>query len=54
MDIVEIIDQSIGEVRTESLDLSFGEIVNLHSSKELIIHPDYQRLFDGRLSRGQD
>ncbi|QHA80252.1 DUF262 domain-containing protein [Pseudomonas mediterranea] len=45
MDIVEIIDQSIGEVRTESLDLSFGEIVNLHSSKELIIHPDYQRLF---------
>ncbi|KRP75318.1 hypothetical protein TX23_03825 [Pseudomonas paralactis] len=45
MDIVENIDQSIGEVRTESLDLSFGEIVNLHSSKELIIHPDYQRLF---------
>lgn len=45
MDIVEHIDQSIGEVRTESLDLSFGEIVNLHSSKELIIHPDYQRLF---------
>lgn len=45
MDIVEVIDQSIGEVRTESLDLSFGEIVNLHSNKELIIHPDYQRLF---------
>ncbi len=45
MDIVETIDHSIGEVRTESLDLSFGEIVNLHSSKELIIHPDYQRLF---------
>lgn len=44
-DIVEIIDQSIGEVRTESLDLSFGEIVNLHSQKELIIHPEYQRLF---------
>ncbi|AZL70082.1 DUF262 domain-containing protein [Pseudomonas oryziphila] len=45
MDIVEDIDQSIGEVRTESLDLSFGEIVNLHANKELIIHPDYQRLF---------
>jgi len=43
----EIIDQKIGEVRTESLDLSFGEIVNLHSSspKEIIIDPDYQRFF---------
>ncbi|WP_226889193.1 DUF262 domain-containing protein [Nostoc sp. MG11] len=41
----EIIDQKIGEVRTESLDFSFGEIVNLHSNKELIIQPEYQRLF---------
>jgi hypothetical protein len=39
------IDDRIGEVRLDTLDLSFGEIVNLHSSKELIIHPDYQRLF---------
>ena len=45
VDIVKIIDEGIGEVRTESLDLSFGEIVNLHSEKELVIHPDYQRLF---------
>lgn len=43
----EIINKKIGEVRTESLDLSFGEIVNLHSSlpKEIIIDPEYQRLF---------
>lgn len=39
------IDERIGEVRTEALDLSFGEIVNLHSDNELIIQPDYQRLF---------
>ncbi len=39
------IDQKIGEVRTEALDLSFGEIVNLHSSGEIIIQPEYQRLF---------
>ena len=45
IDIVEQIDQRIGEVRTESLDLSFGEIVNLHAQEELIIHPEYQRLF---------
>jgi hypothetical protein len=41
----DIIDDKIGEVRTESLDLTFGEIVNLHSSKELVIQPEYQRLF---------
>jgi len=41
----EIIDNKIGEVRTESLDFSFGEIVNLHSDGELIIQPEYQRLF---------
>ncbi|MFB2917182.1 DUF262 domain-containing protein [Aerosakkonema funiforme] len=43
----EIINKKIGEVRTESLDFSFGEIVNLHSSspKEIIIDPEYQRLF---------
>ena len=41
----EIIDNKIGEVRTEALDFSFGEIVNLHSDGELIIQPEYQRLF---------
>jgi len=37
----------IGEVRTDGTDISLGEIINLHSSnpKELIIQPDYQRLF---------
>ena len=44
-DISDQIDQHIGEVRTESVDLSFGEIVNLYSQNELIIQSDYQRLF---------
>jgi hypothetical protein len=43
--IEEVIDKRIGEVRTEALDLSFGEIVNLYTQKELIIQPEYQRLF---------
>jgi hypothetical protein len=43
--IEDAIDKKIGEVRTETLDLSFGEITNLYSSKEFIIQPDYQRLF---------
>lgn len=44
-DVEAQIDARIGEVRTEALDLSFGEIVNLHASKELVIQPEYQRLF---------
>lgn len=46
MSVIEInIDEKIGEVRTEALDLSFGEITNLHSTKEILIQPEYQRLF---------
>jgi hypothetical protein len=45
MELEKQIDQKIGEVRTEPLDLSYGEIINLHASKELIIQPEYQRLF---------
>jgi hypothetical protein len=33
------------ELRTDAVDFSFGEIVNLHSDKEIIISPEYQRLF---------
>jgi hypothetical protein len=39
------IERKIGEVRTDVLDLSIGEIVNLHENKELVIQPEYQRLF---------
>jgi hypothetical protein len=30
------------ELRTDAVDFSFGEIVNLHSDKETIISPEYQ------------
>lgn len=33
------------ELRTDAVDFSFGEIVNLHTDKEIIIEPEYQRLF---------
>lgn len=45
MNVVEAIDQKIGEVRTESLDMSIGEIIALHQQHELVIQPDFQRLF---------
>lgn len=45
MDVIEAIDRKIGDVRTESLDISIGEIAALHENNELIIQPDFQRLF---------
>ena len=32
-------------IRTETVDFSFGEILNLHLANEIIIRPEYQRLF---------
>jgi len=45
LELEKEIDLKIGEVRTDSVDLSFGEIINLHANKELVIQPEYQRLF---------
>jgi len=45
MTLEEQISQRVGEVRTDSFDISFGEIISLHINKELIIQPEYQRLF---------
>lgn len=45
MEIIEAIDKKIGEVRTESLDVSVGELISLHGNQELVIQPDFQRLF---------
>ena len=39
------IEKIIDYVRTESLDFSFGEILNLHDDNEIVIQPEYQRLF---------
>lgn len=33
------------EIRTEAIDFSFGEILNLHKDNEIVIRPEYQRLF---------
>lgn len=48
-DIRQKIDDEIvgarNEIRTDKLDISFGEIANLYKNDELIITPEYQRLF---------
>jgi len=33
------------EIRTTAVDFSFGELLNLHNDEEIIIRPEYQRLF---------
>lgn len=45
MVLEEEISARVGEVRTDTFDMSFGEIANLHANRELIIQPEYQRLF---------
>lgn len=33
------------EIRCSAVDFSFGELLNLHKDKEILIQPEYQRLF---------
>lgn len=40
----EISDER-ARLSTDRMDISFGEIINLYRNKELIIRPEYQRLF---------
>ena len=52
--IVSSVDENIDRIRTRSLDLSFNELLDMHSTGELIIQPEYQRLFrwsEGKQSR---
>lgn len=39
------IEKQIDKVHTQSLDLSFNELLNMYENRELDISPDYQRLF---------
>jgi len=43
--LVEIVDKKISQVRTNNLDISFNELLDMYESDELIISPEYQRLF---------
>lgn len=43
--LIENVDSQIINIRTKSLDVSFNELYDMYSDGELIISPDYQRLF---------
>lgn len=45
LQLVENVDTQLANIRTKSLDVSFNEIYDMYSDSELIITPEYQRLF---------
>jgi len=48
-DRAKIVDDEIADarndIRTDKLDVSYGELANLYDTGELVIKPEYQRLF---------
>ncbi len=51
IDIVQEVSSALRQAHTQSLDISFNELLDMYESGELNIAPDYQRLF--RWSEGQ-
>jgi hypothetical protein len=54
IDLILALDSKIRDVRTDSLDMSFGELSNRFKDNVLIIQPVFQRLFrwsEGKQSR---
>lgn len=51
INLIEAIEQTIRKVHSQSLDISFNEILDMKINDELDISPDYQRLF--RWTEGQ-
>lgn len=52
--LIREVDDKLTSVRTTSLDLSFNELADMYSSGELIIEPEFQRMFrwsEGKQSR---
>lgn len=43
--LITNVDDQIIKIRTRSLDVSFNELYDMYKNNELIISPDYQRLF---------
>ena len=43
--LIQAVDNAVTRVRTRALDVSFNELFDMYNSRELIIAPDFQRLF---------
>ncbi|HYF80849.1 MAG TPA: DUF262 domain-containing protein [Symbiobacteriaceae bacterium] len=52
--LIRAVDKQSLKVRSKALDMSFNELANMYQDEELVIDPDYQRLFrwsEGKQSR---
>lgn len=45
MTLSDIIKKQRQEIKSDKMDMSFGEIINMYASNEIIITPEYQRAF---------
>ncbi len=43
--LIDAVDSQVSAVRTRQLDLSFNELADMYEGGDLIIQPEYQRLF---------
>lgn len=43
--LIKAIDEQAKSVKTKNFDISFNELLDMYNNKELIITPDYQRMF---------
>lgn len=43
--LIQAADEQVAKVRTQGKDYSFNELLSMYEDEELIIAPDYQRLF---------
>jgi len=53
-ELITAVNSQIEKIRSRTLDLSFNELLDMHRNAELIIDPEYQRLFrwsEGNQSR---
>lgn len=44
-ELIQSVDGAVNRVRTRAVDVSFNELFDMYKSKELIINPEFQRLF---------
>ena len=51
MSLEDEVNESKKQIISDGYDMSVGEIMNLYRDNELIISPDYQRLFRWELSQ---
>ena len=43
--LIQAADEQVAKVRTQGKDYSFNELLSMYEDDELVIEPDYQRLF---------